>query len=123
LLLPAEIESKVTIPLVRALVAKKLVKEKMFTQEQVANVLGVTQAAVSNYLRGVRGLSVELKENPVIINWVNLITDEILSNKPKEEIAKKINEAVEDIRRQRMLCEIHKKLEPEIDVESCKVCE
>lgn len=123
MLLPAEIESKVTIPLVRALVAKKLVKEKMFTQEQVANVLGVTQAAVSNYLRGVRGLSVELKENPVIINWVNLITDEILSNKPKEEIAKKINEAVEDIRRQRMLCEIHKKLEPEIDVESCKVCE
>jgi predicted transcriptional regulator len=123
MLLPAEIESKVTIPLVRALVAKKLVTEKMYTQEQVAKVLGVTQAAVSNYLRGVRGLSVELKENQLINNWVNQIVETILSNRPRQEIAKKINEAVEDIRRQRMLCEIHKKLEPDIDVDSCKVCE
>jgi hypothetical protein len=123
LLLPAEIESKVTIPLVRALVAKKLVAERMYTQEQVAKVLGVTQAAVSNYLRGVRGLSVELKENQLINNWVNQIVETILANRPREEIAKKINEAIGDIRRQRMLCEIHKKLEPEIDVDSCKVCE
>jgi predicted transcriptional regulator len=123
MLLPAEIESKVTIPLLRALVAKKLVTEKMYTQEQVAKVLGVTQAAVSNYLRGVRGLSVELKENQLINNWVNQIVETILSNRPRAEIAKKINEAIEDIRRQRMLCEIHKKLEPDIDVDSCKVCE
>jgi len=123
MLLPAEIESKVTIPLLRALVAKKLVTEKMYTQEQVAKVLGVTQAAVSNYLRGVRGLSVELKENQLINNWVNQIVETILSNRPREESAKKINEAIEDIRRQRMLCEIHKKLEPDIDVDSCKVCE
>jgi predicted transcriptional regulator len=41
----------------------------------------VTQAAVSNYLRGVRGLSVELKENQLINNWVNQIVETILSNR------------------------------------------
>ncbi|MEM1946189.1 MAG: helix-turn-helix domain-containing protein [Candidatus Caldarchaeum sp.] len=122
MLLPAEIESKVTIPMLRALTAKKLVCEKNFTQEQVARVLGVTQAAVSNYLRGVRGWSVEWERNEELNKWVDKVVEAVMENQSREEIAKRINEAVKNIRSMRMLCEIHKKLEPDIDVDSCDVC-
>ncbi|MEM1937901.1 MAG: helix-turn-helix domain-containing protein [Candidatus Caldarchaeum sp.] len=123
LLLPAEIESKVTIPLLRALIARKLVYGKKFTQEQVANVLGITQAAVSNYLRGVRGWSVDWERNEELNKWVDEVVDAILRKEPREEVARRINDAVKSIRSNRMLCEIHKKIEPEIDVDSCKVCD
>ena len=55
MLLPSEIEAKSLIPAIRSILAKKLVEEKNFREEEVAKVLGITQAAVSNYIRGTRG--------------------------------------------------------------------
>ncbi|MCX8201728.1 MAG: helix-turn-helix domain-containing protein [Candidatus Caldarchaeum sp.] len=123
MLLPAEIESKEMIPFLRAMVAKKLVYEKGFTQEQVARVLGVTQAAVSNYLRGVRGVSIDWEKNDELTRWTDEVVEAVLRNEPKEEVARKINDALKNIRLLRILCEFHKKLEPEIDVDSCHVCD
>jgi predicted transcriptional regulator len=55
MLLPSEIEAKSLIPAIRSILATKLVEEKHFREEEVAKVLGITQAAVSNYIRGTRG--------------------------------------------------------------------
>src|SRR5215218_6554840 len=55
MLLPSEIEAKSLIPAVRAILAKKLIKEYSLKEEDVAKDLGITQAAVSNYVRGTRG--------------------------------------------------------------------
>src|SRR5574341_1527172 len=55
MLLPSEIEAKSLIPAVRAILARKLIKEYSLREEDVAKVLGITQAAVSNYVRGTRG--------------------------------------------------------------------
>ncbi|MEM0440757.1 MAG: helix-turn-helix domain-containing protein [Candidatus Caldarchaeum sp.] len=123
MLLPAEIESKVIIPILRAMVAKKLVYDKSFTQEQTAKVLGVTQAAVSNYLRGVRGITTELEKNDELMKWVDEVVEAVMKNEPKEEIARRINDALKNIRMMRILCEVHKKVEPDIDVDSCHVCD
>ncbi len=43
------------LPLLRALVAKELVEKYGMTQQEAAKLLNVTQGAVSQYLRGVRG--------------------------------------------------------------------
>ncbi|MDW8083660.1 MAG: helix-turn-helix domain-containing protein [Candidatus Caldarchaeum sp.] len=123
MLLPAEIESKVMIPFLRSMVAKKLVHENGFTQEQVARVLGITQAAVSNYLRGVRGVSSDWEKNEELVKWADEVVEAVLRNEPKEEIARRINEALKNIRVLRILCEFHKRVEPEIDVDSCHVCD
>ena len=55
MLLPSEIEAKSLIPAIRAILAKKLIIEYKMKEEFVAKVLGVTQAAISNYIRGTRG--------------------------------------------------------------------
>ncbi|HYY71735.1 MAG TPA: helix-turn-helix domain-containing protein, partial [Nitrososphaeraceae archaeon] len=55
MLLPSEIEAKSLIPAIRAILAKKLINEYKMKEEVVAKVIGVTQAAISNYIRGTRG--------------------------------------------------------------------
>ncbi|GBC69265.1 hypothetical protein HRbin01_00961 [archaeon HR01] len=123
MLLPAEIESKLTIPIMRALVARRLVTNHNFTQEQVAKSLGLTQAAVSNYLRGVRGMGVEWESYEDVRKGVDEIVAAILEKKSRQEVAKKFNEVTMRIRKSRILCEMHKRVEPDYDVESCHVCE
>ncbi|MEM3032196.1 MAG: helix-turn-helix domain-containing protein [Nitrososphaerota archaeon] len=123
MLLPAEIESKLTIPMLRALVARRLVKVHKYTQEEVAKALGLTQAAVSNYLRGVRGWTIDWEANENVRNGVDEVVSAILEKKSGQEVARKFNEVVLQIRKTRILCEMHKKVEPDYEVDSCHVCE
>ena len=54
MLLPAEIESKSLIPALRAIIAKDLAKKHNIREDKISKLLGVTQAAISNYIRGIR---------------------------------------------------------------------
>ena len=55
MLLPAEIESKTLIPALRAILAKNLAEGHNVREDEISKMLGVTQAAISNYIRGTRG--------------------------------------------------------------------
>ena len=55
MLLPAEIESKTLIPALRAILAKNLSENHDVREDEISKMLGVTQAAISNYIRGTRG--------------------------------------------------------------------
>jgi predicted XRE-type DNA-binding protein len=50
MLLPAEIESKTLIPALRAILAKKLAEQHNIREDEISKMLGVTQAAISNYI-------------------------------------------------------------------------
>jgi len=54
----AEVVVQDILPAVRALVAKQLVEKHKLTQQAAAEKLGVTQAAVSQYNRELRGWKV-----------------------------------------------------------------
>jgi len=47
-----EVMAKQIIPAVRVKVTKKLYKDHNFNQEEIAEKLGITQAAISKYLSG-----------------------------------------------------------------------
>ena len=123
MLLPAEIETKTSVPALRALVAKRLIKEYNFSQKDTAKLIGVTQAAISNYLRGTRGNLTSLGDDERIQIIVAEITTMMIEKHELSDIISKFNEACSIIRSSRMLCDIHKKLEPSLDVDNCHVCE
>ena len=54
MLMPCEIVVKTVLPVMRAMVAKELIKVYNLKQVEVADLIGVTQAAVSQYVRGER---------------------------------------------------------------------
>jgi uncharacterized protein len=84
MLLPSEIEAKSLIPAVRAILAKKLIGEYSLKEEDVAKDLGITQAAVSNYVRGTRGdieLISKLESVREVMRMIDDIAKDLSTNK------------------------------------------
>jgi hypothetical protein len=52
---PCEVVAKYVLPVFRAMVAKDLMDNYNLSQNQVAEKLGITQAAVSHYINSKRG--------------------------------------------------------------------
>jgi len=123
MLLPAEIETRASVPAIRALVARKLVKEHHMNQQEIAKALGLTQVAVSNYLRGRRGAGFSEDDLASIDGIITQICTMLVSGATNPKIISKFDEACQAIRHSRLLCGIHKQLDPNLDVESCHVCD
>ncbi|MFQ5920754.1 MAG: transcriptional regulator [Nitrososphaerales archaeon] len=127
MLLPSEIESRSLIPAVRAIIATKLSEEHSLKEEEIAGILGVTQAAVSHYVRGTRGdteLVKKLSGVPEVMRMIDDITGEISVNNSfgAATMAKYIG-LFNYIRQSLLICEVHHTLEKDIDEGVCKTCE
>ena len=124
MILPEELASKSVIPAIRALVVKRLVEEHGMTQQEAAKLLGVTQPAVSKYLHQKRGAAIRLTGIKEIDRATDDIADMVSSRKVKPiEIMSKIEAACDYVRKNRYMCDLHKRLEPGMDIDSCHVCE
>lgn len=123
MLLPSEVEARALLPVLRAAVVTLLVKEHGFPQRKVAEALGITQPAVSNYLRLSRGKMRELWENEVVREVANEIVAAVLNGESEMVVRELFQKGLERMRRERILCLAHKSLEPVIDVDSCHICD
>jgi len=124
MILPEELASKSVIPAIRALIVKRLVEEHGMTQQEAAKLLGVTQPAVSKYLHQKRGAAIRLNGIVEIDRATNEIANMVSSKKVKPlDVMSRIEAACEFVRKNRYMCDLHKRLEPGIDVNSCHVCE
>lgn len=127
MLLPAEIESKTLIPALRAILAKKLAEEHSIREDEISKMLGVTQAAISNYIRGTRG-DPKLIQKLVADEQVSLLLKE-LSDRLASDMAytpsslAKFISLCNYIKSSLLICEIHHNLESNIDEAICKECE
>jgi len=81
--MPCEIVAKKLMPTIRASIAEVLVKKYGFSIYETAKILGLTPAAISNYLLGKRGANTfpELKENKLAYNLILLLANKIASQK------------------------------------------
>lgn len=127
LLLPAEIESKTLIPALRAILAKKLAEEHSIREDEISKMLGVTQAAISNYIRGTRGdpkLIQKLITDEQVSQMLNELSDRLASDMAytPSSLAKFIS-LCNYIKSSLLICEIHHNLESNIDEAICKECE
>lgn len=126
MLLPAEIEAKSLIPAIRAILAKKLITQYKMKEEVVAKVLGVTQAAISNYIRGTRGdleLIDKLSSIREIMRKVDDIAQDLVSNRAYTPgTMAKFVELCNFMRYSFIICDVHHKIESNIDEQVCELC-
>ncbi|SVB00523.1 uncharacterized protein METZ01_LOCUS153377 [marine metagenome] len=127
MLLPAEIESKSLIPALRAILAKDLANKYHIREDEISKMLGVTQAAISNYIRGTRGdpkLIEKLLEDKQVADMLDDISDSLSSGKAytPSSLSKFIG-LCNYIKSSLLICDIHHNLETDIDDEICKECE
>ncbi|MFQ5572682.1 MAG: transcriptional regulator [Nitrosopumilaceae archaeon] len=127
MLLPAEIESKTLIPALRAILAKKLAEDHKIREDEISKMLGVTQAAVSNYIRGTRGdpeLIQKLLAEEQVSKMVDELSDSLASAMAytPSSLSKFIG-LCNYIKSSLLICDIHHNLETDIDEKVCKECE
>ncbi len=127
MLLPAEIESKTLIPALRAILAKRLSGVHKIREDEISKMLGVTQAAVSNYIRGTRGdpnLIAKLLSEEQVAKLIDELSEHLASDRAytPSSLSKFIG-LCNYIKSSLLICDIHHNLESNIDEKICKECE
>ncbi len=122
--MPYEMVYKTAIPTLRAMIARKLIEDHGLTQEEVAKKLEITQAAVSYYVKGKRAMMLRLDDVDEIQYMTNEMADLLFKGEmSRKEFRRRITEACDCIRELKLLCELHKRLEPDVDDEDCHACD
>lgn len=124
-ILPEELAVKSALPALRASIAKKLLSEYGFTQKKVAELLGVTQTAISYYLSNKRGSGAQDSVQDETVKKTISEIAKMLTQKDvdRRAVATKFTEALTYIRRNRLLCNVHKQYEPQLDSDACDICD
>ena len=120
--IPCEMAVKAIIPTVRAMVAKELNKTYKMKQEDIAFTLGLTQSAVSQYLGNLRGKALNLEGVKEVESIVDDLAYILTQNSPPRTVCQKYCEACKIIRAKRMMCQLHKRLDPLFNITECDIC-
>ncbi len=121
--LPCEVAVKSVVPAIRALLAKELTEVFGMKQTEAANLLGITQTAVSKYTHHVRGrvLSIESeKEVRVLIS--ETAASLVNGNLDKTKLALQICSACRLVRVKGIMCRLCKRADSTLNIEQCKLC-
>ncbi|MEM1545019.1 MAG: hypothetical protein QXY40_02665 [Candidatus Methanomethylicia archaeon] len=121
--LPCEVAVKAVIPAIRSAIVKVMYNEFGFKQISIAESLNITQAAVSQYIRGVRGTAISIDSIPEIhseiINFINKV---IMENISRDEQIIHYCKLCNTIRAKGLMCEIHKQYDLTIRKLNCSIC-
>jgi predicted transcriptional regulator len=85
---PCEVVAKYVLPVFRAMVAKNLMDNYHLAQNQVADKLGITQAAVSHYINSRRGtlMMSEMEKIPGVKDTVNGVSRNLTEKDDPDEM-------------------------------------
>jgi len=110
------------LPAVRALIAKELTDKYGFNQTEVSKKLGITQPAISQYKRELRGYRVKLLlSNKNAIKSIKSLAKKIATDEIKpSETHQKFCDICMTIRKEKIICRMHEKIYPPMT--SCKLC-
>jgi len=123
MLMPCEIAVKSVIPAIRAYVAKELTQTHKMKQTDAANLLGITQTAVSKYISNVRGQVIRIDQTREIQTMMNEIASKIAEEKISgPQLIPSFCEVCKAVRRSGLMCELCKRTDPKLDTLLCNVC-
>jgi predicted transcriptional regulator len=122
LLTPCEVAVKTVSPAIRALLAQTLIDEHKLKEMKVAEILGITQSAVSKYNKKVRGTTIPIENLPEIQPIANQMVSLLLANPvPRIEIMNLFCQACILIRSKGLMCPLcQQNQKPRID--DCNFC-
>ena len=115
--MPQEIEVWYLIPSIRRELAKTLLEKHNINQKKISEILGITESAVSQYLKAKRGS--EMKFDGGEIQLIEDAARRIVSQ--KLEANKEIYKLCVSFRGGESLCEFHKQQDSTIE-KDCDLC-
>lgn len=123
MMIPCEIAVKSVIPAIRAYVAKELTQTYKMKQTDVANLLGITQTAISKYVRDVRGRVIKIDQTEDIRNMMNEIASKVADEKISgPQLTIRFCEVCKTVRQNGFMCELCQRSDPTLNIRTCRVC-
>ena len=112
--IPCELVCNFILPNVRALIAKEAIRKGM-KQKDIAKKLGLTEAAVSQYLKGKRATKLKKLKFKKVERKIEKLTNKMVNeNISDAEITKSMCEICSLLRSSLLLSKLHKKIEPKL---------
>jgi len=111
-----EVVVMTVLPAIRSLITRQLMDDYKFTQQQTADLLGLTQPAVSQYVKQSRGVKVRILERqPEIMVMIDDLTKDVATSKLRpRELQSKFCQICKEIRKKRIICYLHEEIYPSI---------
>lgn len=120
--LPSEIVVDRFLPTVRVLLATAL-DDRGFTQREVADRLGVSQGAVSQYLRGDAAVEPLFADHPRTVEVVETIADGFAAGTMDDyEALAELLGLVREFEDRGPICELHEEVVPALEGLGCDLC-
>ncbi|NJE26475.1 helix-turn-helix domain-containing protein [Thermococcus sp. MV5] len=117
-----EAAAKYVYPSLRRRLVEILYK-KGLTQVQVAELLHITQSAVSRYIKMNRGALVEVEKFKDIDEELMELAERILKERPNEYyIHSELVKIALKMLGKGYVCSFHSKVDPEVDPARCNIC-
>jgi predicted transcriptional regulator len=120
---PCELVVKAVLPTVRASIARELIREHGKTQKEAAKILGVTTAAVSQYLSEKRATKryLDAFQSEEFDHIVRQAAHTIASSPGELETMKAFCRCCMNVRAKKLLCSMHQEIAP--DLHDCEWCQ
>ncbi len=116
-IMPQEIEVWYLIPALRRELAKIFIKDYGLTQKKSAEVLGITNAAISQYISSKRGKGINFTEKET--KNIKKSAEKIIKN--KGDLMKELYDLCVLLRKSKTICDIHRGQDTGIS-KDCDIC-
>ena len=114
---PCEVIVWYVIPTIRAELAKELVKMGM-SQKDIAERLGITQSAVSQYIKDKRGKGIPINKD--VRKGIKVLAKQVMVEQTPNETIPGICMVCAIVKSSGALCDLHRK--ENAGLEGCDVC-
>ena len=117
--MPQEIEVRYILPAIRRELARIFIHEHRLSQKEASNILGLTEAAVSQYQHSKRAKEVVFSDT--IVNEIRISADRILADRlNKQRLISEMYRISNLTTVKQILCDIHRAQSKEL--EHCNIC-
>ena len=117
--MPQEIEVRYILPAIRRELANIFIKEHKMSQKEAANILGLTEAAISQYRHSKRAKGVLFSDS--ITDEIRKSAERIFSDKKhKQAVVAEIYRISNLTNVRHILCDLHRSQSKEL--KNCNIC-
>ncbi|MGD0449795.1 MAG: hypothetical protein ABSA79_01915 [Candidatus Bathyarchaeia archaeon] len=123
MILPCEVGVKTVLPAVKAIMARQIVEKHGLNEQQTAELLGLSQSAVSRYVGRERGNLLPIEGSTEILGFISqMVTSLIKEPDNKAEILKLFCQTCQAVREKGLMCPACQKEMPQDWAEKCLFC-
>ncbi len=122
LILPCEVGVKTVLPAVKAIMARSILEKYDLNEKETADLLGLSQSAVSRYVGRERGNLLAIEDTDIVALIDQMVTHLIKQPDNKTNLLKLFCQTCTAIREKGLMCTHCQKEMPQAWAEKCFFC-